>query len=343
MQDNSLLPEFFEGHLSLEREAGSFKAWRLPHERKLLFPSPDDGLLSRAETASGVRLRFATSSRRLRLTFLPLPLDQPGGDRLSYFFDTTIDGELATSVPVAPGAESAEIDGLPSGDKVVELWLPQEIPVSLLSLASEEGTTCTPAADERPRWITYGSSLTHCVRAHSPARIWPAIVARARRLNLTNLGFGGQCHVDAQIGVVIAEQPADLITLKLGINCIGGGSLGPRAFPAAVLSLVRIIRMSHPKTPIGLISPIGYPPHETTPNAVGYTIADMRRDIADVHGRLTDMGDENLRYFDGLDVFDLELISRYAADECHPDGDGIEVMAENFDRLVMSQMLEAKS
>ena len=338
MQDNALSADLFEGHISLEQGDGWVKPWRLPHQRKALFPSPEEGLLARAETASGVRLRFATASTHLELSVSPMPEGAPGGGRQAYYFDLTLEGELLASAPVAPGGERAVFADLPTGDKVVELWLPQEAPVALRALASQEGAPCRAVADGRPRWITYGSSLTHCVRAHSPARIWPAIIARRHGLNLTSLGFGGQCHVDAQVGMVIAAQPADYITLKLGINCIGG-SLSGRTFPAAVLSLVQIIRARRPDTPIGLVSPIGYPPHESEPNAVGYTIGAMRRDIAEVHRRLVEMGDGNLRYFDGLEVFSLAEIDRYAQDQCHPDGDGIEVMADNFDRAVMAHML----
>ncbi|NKB72290.1 MAG: GDSL family lipase [Candidatus Latescibacteria bacterium] len=338
MQDNILSADLFEGHISLEEGDGWLKPWRLPHESKALFPSPDEGLLARAETASGVRLRFATESTRLELSLQSLPTGAPGGGRDAHYFDLTIEGELVASAAVPPGGEQAVFADLPAGDKVVELWLPQEAPVALRGLASQDGAPCRAVADERPRWVTYGSSLTHCVRAHSPSRIWPAIVARRHGLNLTSLGFGGQCHVDAQVGMVIAAQPADYITLKLGINCIGG-SLSARTFPAAVLSLVQIIRARHPDTPIGLVSPIGYPPHETQPNAVGYTIAAMRRDIAEVHRRLVDMGDVKLSYFDGLEVFSLAEIDRYAEDQCHPDGDGIEVMAANFDRAVMGPLL----
>ena len=335
---NWLHRAMFEGHVSLETVAGALKPWRLPHERRTFFPSPDDGLMIRAETASGVRLRFSTSARSFALEFGALS-GEPGGGRESFLFDATIDGEIAASAAAAPGSKIAEFAGLPEGEKIIELWLPQEIPISLLALRSPENVPCVAVDDNRPRWVTYGSSLTHCVRAHSPARTWPAIVAREHGLNLVSLGFGGQCHLDAQVGFVIAELPADLITLKLGINCIGG-SLSPRTFPAAVLSLVRIIRERHPTTPIALISPIGYPPNEVEPNVVGYTIGAMRRDMADVTKRLVDSGDSNLSYFDGLEIFDLPLIARYTEDQCHPDGDGIEVMARNFDRTVMTQMLE---
>ena len=341
MRDNPLQPDFFQGHLSLERGDGWIKPWRLPHDRRALFPSPDDALMASAEHASGVRLRFATASTALGLRFLPLGEGPPADGRGHFCFDATVDGKLVATAAALPGAEEVLVSGLPEGEKVVELWLPQEIPVSLRGLASEDGAPCSAAADGRRRWITYGSSLTHCTRAHGPARIWPAIVARRNRLHLTSLGFAGQCHLDPQVGMAIAGQPADLITLKLGINCMPGGSFNARTFPAAVIGVVGIIRAAHPDIPIGLVSPIGYPPHETRPNAVGYTISDMREAIADAGSRFAATGDRNLYCFDGLDVFGLDLIARYAEDECHPDGDGIEVMGDNFDRVVMQPLLAA--
>ena len=337
MHRTELTDELFQGHIELQRGDGWVKPWRLPYTQRALFPSPDEGLLARAETTSGVRLRLATTSRQLTLGFLPLPQSEPAAGRAGFHFDLTIDGDLITSVPVAPGGTEAVFQDLPAGDKTVEIWLSQEIPVSLTSLESDE--PCHVIEDDRPRWVTYGSSLTHCVRAHSPARTWPAIVARRRGLHLTSLGFGGQCHLDAMVGRVIASLPADLITLKLGINT-ASGTLAARTYPAAVVALVQIIRDRHPDTPMALVSPIGYPPRETDPNPVGYTIGGMRRDMEDVHQRLVGLGDTNLIYVNGLEVFDLDLIARYTEDECHPDGDGIEIMADNFDRAVMARLLE---
>ncbi len=336
MQSSALADELFQGHVELQHGDGWVKPWRLPQSRAALFPSPDEGLLARAEITSGVRLRFATESQQLRLHFQPLPTSAPASEREGFLFDLTIDGELLVSASVLPGGNEAVFDDLPAGDKVVEIWLSQEVPVALTGL--EGGCPCHPVADDRPRWVTYGSSLTHCVRAHSPARTWPALVARRRGLQLTSLGFGGQCHLDAMVGSVIADLPAEYITLKLGINTISG-SLSARSFPAAVVGLVQIIRHKHPDTPMALVSAIGYPPRETDPNPVGYTIGAQRRDMEDVHARLESLGDRNLIYVNGLEVFDLDLIARYTEDQCHPDGDGIEIKAENFDRAVMDRLL----
>ena len=337
MQTVELDQSFLEGAVSVEQGDGWLKPWRLPCDRLRLFPSPDDGLLMRAEMASGVRLRFQTDSESLRLQFLPLPVVPAACQREAFHVDVTLDGELLASAPAAPRSEEATVEGLPSREKVLEVWLPQEAPIAIRSLEVDDGAACEVVPDPRPRWVTYGSSLTHCVRAHSPGRTWPAIVARKHQLNLTCLGYGGQCHLDAMVARMIRDLPADLITLKLGINCISG-SLGARTFPAAVLGLVQVIREKHTETPIALVSPIAYPPHETEPNLVGYTIEMMRRDIEDVHQRLLEAGDPNLIYVNGLEVFDADLIAQYATDQCHPNGDGIEVMAENFDRAVMSKL-----
>lgn len=338
MQQVELNASFFAGVVSVERIDEGFRPWRLPHERRYLFPSPGNGLLTYAQYGSGCRLRFETETTAICLRVAPLPVIPQVCLRDSFVIDATVNGEIAASGTAAPGSEEITIQGLPAGEKIVEVWLPPEIPITVRALLVDDGAECRPVPDTRPKWVTYGSSLTHCVRAHGSARTWPAIIARKRRLNLISLGFGGQCHLEPVVGMAIRDLGADLITLKLGINCIGG-SLNARTFPGAVMGLVAIIREKQPETPLCLISPIGFPPNETKPNAVGYTISAMRDTIRDVYTALKENGDQHIHYVNGLDVFDLDLISRYTVDQCHPNGDGIEIMAENFDRTVMAQLL----
>ena len=327
MQPVILHETSFFGALSVERLDGALRPWRLPDDQLELYPAPGDSLVGRAMESSGVRLRLATDAPEIGIGFRPLR-GEPMGE--GHSLDVTLDGELAASVQVAPGARSANFSGLPAAAKVVEVWLPHTSPIEVTGLAVSPGCSCEPAPDPRPRWVTYGSSLTHCRRAHSPARTWPAIVARRRGWHLTSLGFGGNCCLEPMLGITIRDLPADFISLKLGINCINNGALSARTFKAAVIGLVQIIRERHPDTPLALISPIGYPPHETTPNLVGYTIGGMREDIADAYARLAGRGDANLYHFDGLELFSLDEIARYAEDQCHPDAAGIELMAEHF-------------
>jgi len=331
MQDIAIQEDFFQGAISIEKGDGFLKPWRLPFDQLELFASPDDTLVTRSEHASGVRLRFETDSTTAGLSFLPLTCDTEDQVRV---LDATVDGEIVCSKSVSLGDDSVLFDTLPEGKKVVELWLPHDTPIALTSMILDDHASYGAAADDRLKWVTYGSSLTHCRLANGSSRIWAAIVARRKKLNLTSLGYGGNCCLEPMVAMMIRDLPADLITLKLGINCIGG-ALSPRTFKAAVIGLVQIIREKHIDTPIALISPIGYPPNETTPNLLAHTIEGMRDDVADAHARLTAQGDTNLQYFNGLDLFNVDEIAQYTEDECHPNGDGIELMGEHFiDRIL---------
>lgn len=174
-------------------------------------------------------MHFTSATETIKLTYEPLVAVapeslRPQGEMSPHSFDVTVDGDI-----VGNGVDQggfATIEGLPKGLKVLEVWLPQASALTLLSLTIDEGTTAVIEPDPRPVWLTYGSSLTHCTRAHSPACTWPALVARQHGLHLVSLGFGGDCHMEAMLGFHIRTVAADYITLKLGINTLG--TLGPR-------------------------------------------------------------------------------------------------------------------
>jgi len=329
---------YFEGAVSVEAGDGWLRAWRVPYPERRLFP-PDGGVPWQAGKGSGVRLRFRTGSACVGLGFLPvLPEDQEEGAVDPRRYDLTIDGELVASKVVESGDEAVLFEALPAGDKVVELWLNVHAPTRVTHLLVDPGATAEVVPDDRPRWITYGSSITNCRGAHSPARTWPATVARKHGLNLTSLGFGGQCHVDPMIARVIRDRPADFISLKLGINVMGAASLSPRSFRPAIIGMVKIIREKQPEVPIALISPLASPPRETAPNPVGFSLQMMRGEVEDACRRLVDAGDGNLYYFSGLDLFTEDDARAYTEDLVHPNGDGYELVAANFSKVVISRI-----
>ncbi len=331
MQAFPVREAYFEGAVSVEHGEGWMRPWRLPCDRLELFPSPGSDLVSRGRCASGVRLRVRTASRRLGLDFMPL-------NRTSWnhahFLDLTLDNAIIATRGIPYGGEQVLFSDLPPGLKTLEIWLPHATPIEVQRLWVDAGCTIEAEADKRFRWVTYGSSLTHCARASGSARIWPAVVSRQMDWHLTSLGYGGNCCLEPMMALMLRDLSADLFTLKLGVNCING-ALSPRTFPAAVIGLVSIIREKHPHTPIGLISPIAYPPRESTPNVLNYTLEGMRRDMEDVFQCLRGRGDEHLYYFNGLDLFSVDEIDIYAEDQCHPNGVGIELMGRNFLERIM--------
>ena len=181
MKDVPLSAAYFQGAASVQAHAGrGLQPWRLPHQQHYLFPSPGDSLLTKASHCSGVRLHFTSETTSIELEHGPLAVQDPasfirnGGETSPHSFDVSIDGCIVANSQANTKGGTTRIDGLPAGRKTLEIWLPQASAVTLLALRIDEGTAAEIEPDSRPVWVTYGSSLTHCTRAFSPAKTWRA-------------------------------------------------------------------------------------------------------------------------------------------------------------------------
>ncbi len=320
----------WHGAVSLEVTPEYVHPWRIPFPDSVLF---EENLRERSGNPAGVRVAFRSDTSTL------------GGaiwaSEESALFDLTVDDELIATIDVQD-AEPFRFDALPPGEKLIELWFPPFPHVGLRHLEIDEGATLEPFEDSRPKWITYGSSITHCRTAESPVYTWPAVVARKAGFNHTNLGYGGQCHLDALIATTMRDLPSDYVSMCVGINIMGAGSLNRRTFRTGIIGFVRIVRERHPETPFIIMSPIYNPPRESTPNAVGMTLEIMREDVESAVVALRDHGDENVFYVNGLDIMgpnEIDLLP----DQLHPGPEGYKVMGERFyERAVKPIFLEGR-
>jgi len=247
-----------------------------------------------------------------------------------------------------PGNESCfTFAGLPVGKKACELWLPQNVYIELRALAVNDGATITPAPqDKRPKWIHYGSSISHCMEADQPGLIWPAVAARSAGATLQNLGLAGECHLDQFIARVIRDSDSDLISLKVGINIVNRDSMRERVFVPALHGFLDTIREQHQFTPIVLISPIFCP---STEDNSGPTILNQSGKFVTIPGHEEIRGDcltlnrmrklmeavvqkrndENLAYLDGRKLFGQDDAVDLP-DDLHPNARGYIRMGERF-------------
>ena len=307
----------WQGAVSLQKTEDWVMPWRTPHPMHVLFPEP---LLERAAMPAGVRISFRSNTTRVAGNIV--------AQTESGMLDLCCDGEIVASLDLTQ-KDDFTFEGLPGAEKLIELWLPQFGSFQLRNLEIDDGATLRPFADARPRWVTYGSSITQCRTAASPTQTWPAIVARQHGLNLTCLGYGGQCHLDAVVARMIRDLPADYISMCLGINIQGASSLGPRAFRPAIIGAVQIVREKHPDIPLVLMSPIYSPPREENPNVVGFHLKGMREEVQAAAEALQSHGDRNVHYVDGLRVFGTDY-EHLLPDALHPDAEGYRVMGKNF-------------
>ncbi len=305
--------------------------WRLPHDRLDLYPP--DTLQNNASNPAGVRLSFRSDTELVEGDLVP--------DEASTAVDLYVDGVFQASAPLG-GRSGFSFKGLRTGEKLIEVWLPQDGTFQLRSLGLSDGATVSPFMDTRPRWITYGSSITHCKSAESPSQTWPAIVAREHGLDLTCLGYGGNCHMEPMIARMIRDMPADYLSIKIGINIYGGASLGPRTFRSAVIGFVETVREKHPDTPFAVVSAIVSPAREVALNGAGLCLEAMRHETAEAVGALQAHGDTHLYYVDGLSIVGHEQ-AHMLPDDVHPDAEGYKYMGRRFLSEVAEPMFNGRS
>jgi len=359
------------GAFDVDRRPEGVSPRRLPAWTRPQVPRTMDVMV---RMPSGVRLGFETDSASIRLDVQTTRMVTPPQTPRPVAFDLVVDGSLVGSCSSLEGntilldranpddfrlergpAWQVTFDGLGTGRKRCELWLPHNAFVELRRLSLEPGASLNPApAPTGNRWIHYGSSISHCMEATTPTGTWPAVAAAAVGLHLTSLGFGGQCHLDPFVARTIRDSDADLISLKVGINVINMDSMRERVFVPALHGFLDTIREGKPDTPIVLVSPIYCPsaehrPGPTFPDANGrfvtlsgheavqngcLTLTRVRKLVEELVGVRRGLGDRNLYYLDGLELFG-SADAPDLPDDLHPNPAGYRRMGERFARRLV--------
>lgn len=229
----------------------------------------------------------------------------------------------------------------------VQVWLPHNCPIELLEVTAN--ASIEPDTEVvNPRWVHYGSSISHCEDANTPLGVWPVDASRRLGLDIYSLALGGCANLEQFSARTIRDLEFEYLSLKLGINVVNGSNMTSRTFGPAVHGFIDTIRERHPKVPILVISPVCCPAHEDNPGPsetspegmvmgqphsrhswIGeLTLKSIREILSDlVEQRATT--DSNLYYMDGLKLFS-EMDAPTMPDGIHPDSAGYQRIADNF-------------
>lgn len=323
-----------------------------------------------AEQLSGVYLDFDTAANRIEVQYRSLRDSNPPSNWIAgpATISITADGfESSVShsngdlriyandeiVEIIEGEDSLASFALPSssGSRRVQIWLPQNCPIELIQIASNEPLIPVETVSA-PLWVHYGSSISHCEDADGPLGVWPVAASRELGLDIYNLGLAGCANLEQFAARTIRELPANLISLKLGINVVNGATMTERTFAPAIHGFIDTIREVQPTTPILVISPICCPAHENNPGpteagadfmAQGQdfsrhswigelTLVKIRRTLETIVSQRAET-DSNIFYMDGLSLFD-DVEALTMPDGLHPDAAGYRAIASNFVKRV---------
>ncbi|MFF2658862.1 GDSL-type esterase/lipase family protein [Kitasatospora sp. NPDC058032] len=370
--------DLLRGALDLERTERGLLPHRLPAWARAQCADPQ---LARVESQpAGVRLAFRTRATALELDTVPTKTVYAGFPaRPDGVYDLLVDGRLAGRASVAGGdtltvdiaTRTAEhrpgpigtlrFDGLPDRLKDVEIWLPYNETTELVALRTD--APVEPAPDRgRKVWLHHGSSISHGSDAASPTTTWAALAAALGDVELINLGLGGSALLDPFTARTLRDTPADLISIKIGINVVNQDLMRLRAFVPAVHGFLDTIREGHPGTPLLVVSPILCPVVEDTPGpsaldltalSVGQirfratgdpaerasgklTLGIIRDELARiVEQRAAD--DPNLHYLDGRNLYgEADATALPLPDQLHPDAATHQHIAQRFAALVFT-------
>ncbi len=349
-------PVEVRGALDLERTAAGALPRRLPAWTRAQYPDPF--LDAVATTPSGVRLAFRTAATVVELLLLTTATPGPGGGPGAGVADLVVDGRDAGSRPVPAGnvldasgdlragpPGTVRFDGLPAGDKEVELWLPHDTPCELIALRADSAVA-PPAPHGRRRWTHYGSSISQCPGAGRPTATWPVLAARTAGVELLNVSLAGNAVLDPFVARTIRDAPADLISLKIGVNVVNTAAFRRRSFAPAVHGFLDTIRDGHPDVPLLVVSPVACPAAEGRPGPTGagpdgrlaalgdpadvpagaLTLGAVRDELAAV---VAARPDRRLHYLDGRTLLGPSD-TPHLPDGLHPDAEGYTLIGERF-------------
>ncbi|MDG9719900.1 GDSL-type esterase/lipase family protein [Streptomyces sp. DH24] len=373
-----LTADLVRGALDLEHTGHGLLPHRLPAHARAQCADPQ---LAMAESQpSGVRLAFRTRATAVELDTLPTKRDYVGAPpRPDGVYELLVDGRPAGRATVT-GGNTLAIDmttgsfeyrpgppgtvrftELPGRAKDVEIWLPHNETTELVALRTDAPVEPVPARG-RKVWLHHGSSISQGSDAAGPTSTWPARAALLGGVELINLGLGGGALLDPFTARAMRDTPADLISVKIGINLVNQDLMRLRAFTPAVHGFLDTIREGHPSTPLLVLSPVYCAIHEDTPGPstpdLGH-LGDGRllfRAAGDPAGRASGQltlgvirdelrriveqraaDDPDLHYLDGRELYgEADFAELPLPDGLHPDAAAHRRMGDRFAELAFT-------
>lgn len=359
-------PVRFAGIAELNPHPGGIRPSRLP--AWALAQTDAVPLPIVASMLSGGRMEFDTDATSVEIDCQLITVKSGDSPVVSVTFEAITGGRVVsthvaenfhlihTPDPVKPdvtiipgGREKVVLAGLPAGTKSIGIWFPPNAGIEIASVSVNDGAAVAASApDTRRSWVHYGSSISHCMEAEHPTGVWSVIAAQRENVNLTNLGLGGQCHLDQFAARMMRDSGADLLSMKVGINVVNADTMRDRTFMPALHGFIDTVRDGAPDTPFIVASPIFCPGHEEgfgpslrstegvysreRPAFLGTGALNLRR-IRDyvqaVVQQRRDAGDANIYYMDGLSLFGPDDVGDMP-DLLHPNRAGYARMGDRF-------------
>lgn len=303
--------------------------------------------------SAGARLEFQTAAREvvIRLRYVegetgtrpmgsgaaitgavPKPVPPPGAAPRPAAAITSIwrDGMRVAHFSPEGKAGNHEIRFLlPGGSAIYTVYLPYGAVVHVGGISADG---IEPIAEQRPRLLAFGDSITQGVAAGDPGTTYPAIIARSLGLDHYNLGFNGCGRAEPVAAEALAGHAGDIITLHFGTNTMTRAWYDQEAWNEALRDFLKIVRLDHSTTPILVVTPTYRHQNdrefERRPNRLGVSLPNLRKGSEAVVKALRAQGDDLLHLIHGTEAIGERDETLLMPDGLHPNDAGMERMAQ---------------
>lgn len=269
------------------------------------------------------RIQFDTDASQVDLVLSYVRKDAVAG-RTHWSSEgmVAVDGTDALRIGRIKGSSGPQVTTVrlgQQGRRLIDITLPYADSVTFLGLGLPKGAELYVIPRESmKRYVAYGDSITQGFQAGNPVETYPVMLARARKWELINMGFGSRKATQPD-GAVLGRLKPDVLTILIGVNdCLQKKPLD--RFAADVAGLLAEFRRALPKTPVYLITPLSVGEPARWP---GIDQLDAyRMVIQEATGK---RADPHLKLIDGRELIDAD--AKLFGDGLHPNADGFRMIA----------------
>ena len=254
------------GCACVSEEDGKIRFHRFT-EAEELFYKKRDGLLGkslskRCSAPAGVRLCFATDSKRLKLSVTTgkatsrsyFSFDVFENGRLLGHLDNFKEEELAENYTVQqfPLGRQEKSFALSEGMSEITVYFPWSVFIDDMEIELDDGAEIAPIRPNK-KLLVYGDSITQGYDARRPSQRYAARIADFLGAEEINKAIGGEIFVPGLVKDKLDLAP-DCITVAYGTN--DWSTTDGKEFSQNVRSFYASLSRNYPNTPIFAITPI---------------------------------------------------------------------------------------
>lgn len=236
----------------------------------------------------------------------------------------------ATKTPRPPSVQSETTEtflrGLPKKLREFRLYLPSYNGVDKVEIGVSKDSKFGKAVENESKKpiVFYGSSIVQGSASSRPGMTYVAQLQRRLSRGVINLGFSGLCHMEPELGDLLAELDPALFV----IDCLPNMTV-PEINDRTV-NLVKKIRKAQPNTPIVLVENPNYSQVLWNP-AVKNSVAAKNKALSTQFAKLQQDGLKEIYYVKGDNLYGDDGES--TVDGVHPTDYGFKLYADALEPL----------